>query len=97
MIAATRYGRPLPDGGTIGVAAAAYETYATARVETPSLLMRAARLLSGPAPFVLRLLGKRTRRVAAASAIAGSLLTRLAWIEAGRKSATKYSAISRSE
>lgn len=53
-------------------------------------LMRAAGLLSGPVPLVLRTLGGRSRGcalAAAASAIAGSLLTRLAWVAAGRTSA----------
>ena len=47
-------------------------------------------LFSGPLPFALRLLSlksKRMRRVAAGSALLGSLLTRLAWVEAGKKSA----------
>ncbi|HEY0876628.1 MAG TPA: NrfD/PsrC family molybdoenzyme membrane anchor subunit [Vicinamibacterales bacterium] len=53
-------------------------------------LMRAAGLLSGPIPLALRILGRRSRVLtfaAAASAVAGSLLTRLAWIEAGGTSA----------
>jgi hypothetical protein len=45
---------------------------------------------SGPLPLVLRLLGirsKRARRAAAASSLLGSLITRVAWIEAGKASA----------
>jgi hypothetical protein len=52
-------------------------------------VVRAGGLLSGPVPLVLRLLGRRslaTRRVAAASAIAGSVITRWGWLEAGRAS-----------
>jgi formate-dependent nitrite reductase membrane component NrfD len=56
--------------------------------------MRGAGLLSGPLPLVLRLLSlKKTgakrnlRRAAAISSLAGSLLTRWAWIQAGKASA----------
>ncbi len=57
-------------------------------------MIRAGALLSGPAPLALRALsilaGERTsrnlRRAAAASAIAGSLLTRMGWIRAGHVS-----------
>jgi len=51
---------------------------------------RIAGLLSGPLPLALRVLGGHspaTRRLAAVSTIAGSLLTRIAWIAAGRASA----------
>ena len=51
---------------------------------------RIAGLLSGPVPLALRVLGSRSptaRRIAAVSTIAGSLLTRFAWIAAGRESA----------
>ncbi len=87
----------------LGLAAALAETAAGARLETsggPALgavrhgpsgaLMRMAGLLSGPIPLALRLLGWRSRRlrsVAATSAVAGALLTRFAWIAAGRASA----------
>ena len=55
-------------------------------------------LLSGPVPFALRLVamlsgGRRDgslRKAAAASAIAGSLLTRIAWIHAGHVSARDW-------
>jgi hypothetical protein len=78
----------------IGTAAAGYECYTLFRVERASEtnLMRAAEVLSGPVPFLLRLAGgnsKRARSLAALSAVAGSLLTRLAWIQAGRESARK--------
>jgi len=56
--------------------------------------MRQAGLLSGPVPLVLRILslrgsaGKRNlRRAAAAASLAGSLLTRWAWVHAGKVSA----------
>ncbi len=46
-------------------------------------------VLSGPLPLALRVLGGRSitaRRVAAASTIVGSLLTRVGWLAAGRAS-----------
>ncbi|MEO8218255.1 MAG: NrfD/PsrC family molybdoenzyme membrane anchor subunit [Acidobacteriota bacterium] len=46
-------------------------------------------LLSGPIPLALRLLGSRSvrsRQLAAVSSIAGSLLTRYAWVSAGKAS-----------
>ncbi|MGE5359360.1 MAG: NrfD/PsrC family molybdoenzyme membrane anchor subunit [Bacteroidales bacterium] len=54
------------------------------------LLTRIGGALSGPIPLALRLFGrnsKRMRYAAAACSIAGSLVTRFAWIEAGRVSA----------
>ena len=61
-------------------------------------MIRAGALLSGPAPLALRALsmmaGERTsrnlRRAAAASAIAGSLLTRMGWVRAGHVSAKDW-------
>ncbi len=62
------------------------------------LTMRAAGLLSGPLPLALRLLsmngnGRRRglRRAAAISSLAGSLLTRWAWVHAGKSSAADLS------
>jgi formate-dependent nitrite reductase membrane component NrfD len=56
--------------------------------------MRGAGLLSGPIPLALRLLSlgmkkrkRELRRAAAVSSIAGSLLTRFAWVGAGKASA----------
>ena len=74
----------------IGAMAAAAETGMARRAESAMIQLAAA--LSGPVPLALRALGirsKRARRLAAASAIAGALLTRFAWVEAGRKSAEK--------
>jgi hypothetical protein len=51
-----------------------------------------ARLFSGPAPALLRLAGvrsKRARQAAAVCQLLGSLLTRHAWVEAGRDSASR--------
>jgi formate-dependent nitrite reductase membrane component NrfD len=57
-------------------------------------LMRGAGLLSGPVPLALRLLSLQNnrrrqglRRAAAISAIVGSVLTRFAWVHAGKSSA----------
>ena len=62
------------------------------------LVTRAGGLLSGPMPAALRLISlfsgprsrKSLRRAAAASAVAGSLLTRIAWIYAGHESAKDW-------
>lgn len=54
------------------------------------LLIRLGAALSGPVPLVLRLLGRRARvlrLLAAVSMMAGSAVTRFAWLEAGRASA----------
>jgi hypothetical protein len=56
--------------------------------------MRIAGLLSGPVPLALRLLSltsrsrrsNQLRRAAAISSVAGSLITRWAWVYAGRAS-----------
>lgn len=53
-------------------------------------ITRLGGLLSGPVPLLLRMAGRRsmtTRRVAAVSTIAGSLLTRIGWLAAGKASA----------
>jgi len=62
------------------------------------MLTRAGGVLSGPVPAALRLISLFTgvrnssslRKTAAASAIAGSLLTRIAWIYAGHVSARDW-------
>lgn len=78
----------------LGIFAAAVEllvTFALARRGTSGgPLMRAAEVLSGPMALTLRLaaISMPGLRIAAATvALAGSLLTRLAWIDAGRRSA----------
>jgi hypothetical protein len=59
-------------------------------------LTRAGGLLSGPLPAVLRVLSllsgnpRTLRKAAAVSAVAGSLLTRIAWIYAGHVSARDW-------
>ena len=87
----------------VGIAAAAAETLFGARIEaasgrsaepakhgTSGTLMRTAGVLSGPVPLLLRAVGRRSaraQRAAAIATIAGSLMTRYAWVAAGRSSA----------
>jgi hypothetical protein len=52
-------------------------------------MMKVAGALSGPVPFFLRLFGKR--KAAAAATLLGSLMTRIAWVEAGKASANNVS------
>jgi formate-dependent nitrite reductase membrane component NrfD len=59
----------------------------TGELNTP--LMQIAGALSGPVPFFLRLFGKR--KAAAAATLLGSLMTRVAWVEAGKASANNVS------
>ena len=51
--------------------------------EDQTALLRISGALAGPVPFVLRLFGKR--KAAAAATLLGSLITRFAWVEAGKK------------
>lgn len=87
---------------TIALAAAMFETITGFFIETKTerafeplrhgdsgMLTRAGGMLSGPIPFLLRLLGwnnKNAQRAAAASTLLGSLITRFAWVEAGKVS-----------
>ncbi|HEX3070013.1 MAG TPA: NrfD/PsrC family molybdoenzyme membrane anchor subunit [Thermoanaerobaculia bacterium] len=87
----------------LGLAAAIAETSMGVEIESDRAIaseplrhgptgatIRIGGFFSGPLPLALRLLGirsKRARRAAAASALLGSLITRLAWIEAGKASA----------
>lgn len=80
-----------------GSALEARSTPASNQLRTGSTgwMMRAAGVLAGPLPLALRLAAlfvsngrrKQLQKAAAVSAIAGSIATRVAWIEAGRKSA----------
>jgi DMSO reductase anchor subunit len=88
---------------TLGLAAAAFETYTGIEIESDrtidseplrhggsGITTRIGGFFSGPLPLALRILGmssKRARRAAAASALLGSLITRVAWVEAGKASA----------
>jgi formate-dependent nitrite reductase membrane component NrfD len=84
-----------PALNALAALAASFETwtgYQLERKQTPSAAMRTAGVLSGPIPLALRLIcmkSKKARRVAAAITIAGSLVTRFAWVEAGKKSAAQ--------
>jgi len=86
----------------IAIGAAAVETLIGAAIEmqrNPALaplkegasgwVIRAGGVLSGPVPLLCRVAGRSPgwRRVASVAAIAGSILTRLGWIAAGRASA----------
>jgi hypothetical protein len=87
----------------LALAASAFETYTGIEIESDRTIdseplrrgvtgasIRIGGFFSGPLPLALRLLGirsKRARRAAAASALLGSLITRVAWIEAGKASA----------
>ena len=89
-----------PALNALAALAAAFETWTGYQLERgrsdegvrPSGMMRTAGVLSGPVPLALRLIGfksKKARRVAAAITIAGSLVTRFAWVEAGKTSAAQ--------
>ena len=98
----TLLGHDEPAVNDIAIAAAAAETLIGAAIEkreSPAMaplreggsgwIIRAGGILSGPVPLLLRTASrKRSWRTAASlSALAGSLLTRLGWIAAGRASA----------
>lgn len=86
----------------LGIGAAAVETAVGLALEgrnDPALdplkhgwsgnVTRLGGVLSGPVPLALRVMGRRSmtaRRIAAASTIVGSLLTRIGWLAAGRES-----------
>jgi hypothetical protein len=87
----------------LGLATAAFETWTGIRIEEEStvaseplhhgtigITMRLSGFFSGPLPAILRLAGTRSRKArqaAAVSTLLGSLITRIAWIEAGKASA----------
>jgi Polysulphide reductase, NrfD len=80
---------------SIALGASVYESLTTNaidaqrdRVSQPIRENRAAKwagLLSGPIPLALRILGHR--KAAAVATLTGSLLTRIAWVQAGKASA----------
>ena len=87
----------------LGLAAATFETWTAYRIESDrspateplrrgesGITTRLGAFLSGPLPLALRAFGfrsKRARRAAAVSSLLGSVLTRFAWVEAGKASA----------
>jgi polysulfide reductase-like protein len=69
----------------LGFVASAVETYIGYKTDVdPTITTRAGQFFSGPLPLLLRI--TRFRKAAAAASVLGSLMTRLAWIEAGRTS-----------
>jgi hypothetical protein len=97
----TLLGHDSPALNRIALGAAAVETLVGARIETArspasrplreglsGAIIRAGGVLSGPVPLVLRAgRSRRWRSAASVAALAGSLLTRVGWILAGRVSA----------
>lgn len=72
----------------LGLGAAIFET--ASGMADPGGVFHLADVLAGPIPLALRVLGaksKRARKVAAVSSLLGSLLTRFAWVAAGKASA----------
>ncbi|MEO8033257.1 MAG: NrfD/PsrC family molybdoenzyme membrane anchor subunit [Acidobacteriota bacterium] len=96
-------GHDEPALNLLGIAAAAFETWIGVRIEADPTSVsdplrvgmtgtttRLGGLFSGPLPLALRLIGlrsKRARRAAAVASIVGSIVTRFAWVEAGKVSA----------
>ena len=98
----TLMGHDEPALNDVAIGAAAAETIIGALIETrtsPAMtplregssgwVIRAGGVLSGPVPLLIRAASKEPawRKVASIAALAGSLLTRLGWIAAGRESA----------
>jgi formate-dependent nitrite reductase membrane component NrfD len=82
----------------LALGAAAFETGLGVVLERRGVkgnLLRLGGALSGPVPLALRLMGRRTRRVAALSSLIGSLITRFAWVEAGKTNVTHTAATER--
>jgi DMSO reductase anchor subunit len=72
-------GHKVPALNALGIGASVFETAAHSGAS------KWADALSGPVPLALRLFGKR--RLAAVSTLIGSVLTRYAWVDAGKRSA----------
>ncbi len=70
-----------PALNALGLGASLFES---AAFENKTALLKVAGALAGPVPFLLRLFSKR--KAAAVSTLLGSLVTRFAWVEAGKKS-----------
>jgi hypothetical protein len=73
-----------PALNALGLGASLFESVA---IENKTTLLRLSGALGGPVPFLLRLFGKR--KAAAAATLLASLLTRFAWVEAGKRSANE--------
>jgi formate-dependent nitrite reductase membrane component NrfD len=98
----TLFGHDAPALNRIAVGAAAVETLVGASIETNAspasrplhegisgAVVRAGGVLSGPVPLLIRAASRsrRWRHAASLAALAGSLLTRVGWILAGKVSA----------
>ncbi|HEV2720591.1 MAG TPA: NrfD/PsrC family molybdoenzyme membrane anchor subunit [Thermoanaerobaculia bacterium] len=77
----------------LAAAAAVAETAIGVQIEArggTDITTRIGGMFSGPLPLILRLIGSaKTRKAAAASQLLGSLITRVAWVEAGKASAER--------
>ncbi|HWK11746.1 MAG TPA: NrfD/PsrC family molybdoenzyme membrane anchor subunit [Vicinamibacterales bacterium] len=108
----TLLGHDDPALNRVAIGAAAVETLVGASIEsrggresTPlregvsGWVVRAGGVLSGPVPLILRSMSRSrgARQAASVAALAGSLLTRVGWILAGRASAASDSQPTRSE
>jgi formate-dependent nitrite reductase membrane component NrfD len=97
----TLMGHDTPQMNRIAVSAAAIETLVGAAIESrpteasrplregaSGWVIRAGGVLSGPVPLLCRVASRsrRVHRLASVAALAGSLLTRIGWILAGRAS-----------
>ncbi len=70
----------------LALTAALVETVMEAAIEQPNMTARIAGAFAGPIPLAIRLLlgkSRKARQAAAVSALLGSILTRVAWVEAG--------------
>jgi hypothetical protein len=100
----TLIGHDEPSLDDLALGAAAVETLIGASIETRQAralaplregasgwIIRAGGVLSGPVPLLLRAMSRRRRwrNAASVAALAGSILTRIGWIAAGRVSATQ--------
>ncbi|HEX2123862.1 MAG TPA: hypothetical protein VHL59_19715, partial [Thermoanaerobaculia bacterium] len=74
---------------SLALGASIFESLPAGAPESQAL-MRIAGALSGPVPLLFRLFGKR--KAAAVSTLLGSLATRFAWLEAGKRSARDVTA-----
>jgi len=96
-------GHDHPALNALGIGAATFETLTAGTIDRTSKIsseplrdgstgrwIRTAGLLSGVVPLALRLFGgksRRARQLAAVATLAGSVITRFAWVQAGKKSA----------
>lgn len=70
----------------LGLGASLFETASDFAIEEKTHLLHISGALAGPVPFLLRLFGKR--KAAAVATLLGSMITRFAWVEAGKRAAS---------